>query len=374
MIIEDQFTNANSVDFDRKYADKLRVYVKAGKGGNGSPALFRANYGHVMPNGGDGGDGGSVYFQAHSFLTNLYQLKRAHFNGNNGQHGMGKCRHGKHAKDIRHTVPIGTEIYKVFKPDPEDKRKNVSKEYKVLLADLNREGKEACVAKGGKGGKGNFNYRHIRETDWGKDGEEFELELVLKTLADVGLVGFPNAGKSTFLASVTRAFPKIASYPFTTLRPYVGNWKFVDGKKITIADLPGLIEDAHINKGLGHEFLKHIERTKVIWYVLDGSGDGEQRPINVYNTLRRELELYDHNLMNFKSIIAINKWDREHVHYKEKYDEVKKIAHTRVIPMSAKMSINIQEVIMALRGLVMNETREETIENLSDITIDHKYL
>jgi len=230
MLIEERFTSTNSVSFDRKYADKIRVFVKGGDGGNGWAALFRPNYGHSIPNGGDGGNGGNVYFSAHSYLSNLYQLKRAHFFGNKGQHGVGKCRHGKHGKDVRHTVPIGTEIYKIIKADPDSVKRNRQQEHKILLADLNKEGKEFLIAKGGKGGRGNFNYREVTETEIGKEGEKFEIELILKTLADVGLVGFPNAGKSTFLASVSRAFPKIAPYPFTTLRPYVGNWKFIDGK------------------------------------------------------------------------------------------------------------------------------------------------
>lgn len=328
MLIEDRFTKRNVTEYDQKYADKLRVYVSGGKGGNGCYSLFRANYSQVLPNGGDGGNGGSVYFSAHSYLSNLYQLKRAHFNGNSGQHGMGKCRHGKHGKDVRHSVPIGTEIYKIVKSNPTDTRKKVEKEHRVLIADLNREGKEILVAAGGNGGRGNYNHRDVKELERGNDGEYVELELVLKTLADVGLVGFPNAGKSTFLASVTRAFPKIAPYPFTTLRPFVGKCKFVDGKHLDIADLPGLIEDAHKNKGLGHEFLKHIERTKVLLYIIDGTGDDNRRPINDYQILRKELELYDKNLLNHKSLIVVNKSDREHTRYKEKFDELQSVAHT----------------------------------------------
>lgn len=144
--------------------------------------------------------------------------------------------------------------------------------------------------------------------------------------------------------------------------------------KMTIADLPGLIEGAHANKGLGHEFLKHIERTKVILYVIDGTGDDSRRPINDYKILRKELELYDSNLLKFKSLIAVNKCDREHTQFKEKYEELRQIAHTRVIPMSSKMSINIQDVIMALRGLVMNETKEETIQSMSQYNVDQTYI
>lgn len=224
---------------------------------------MKQSYLSGVPDGGDGGKGGDVYFRASPFVSNLYQLRKSHFFGNPGKHASSNKRNGKEGKDIRHNVPIGTEIYRVVRSDPWNKTKSVS-EHRELIADLNVPGKEVLIAKGGLGGKGNYNHRSLTEMDRGKLGEEIELELILKTIADVGLVGFPNAGKSTFLASVTRAFPKIAPYPFTTLRPYVGNCKFTDGKKMVIADLPGLIEGAHENKGLGHEFLRHIERTKVI--------------------------------------------------------------------------------------------------------------
>ena len=365
MLIEERFVNKNVVEYDQKYADKLRVYVKGGKGGNGCWSLFRANYGTVVPNGGDGGDGGSVLFRSTSFISNLYQLRRAHFYGNDGDHGRGKMQNGKAGKDIKFSVPIGTEIYQIVKSDPKSNKKNVNEEHKIFIADLNRQDKEIKIASGGRGGRGNFNYRHIKNVELGKEGEALEIELILKTLADVGLLGFPNSGKSTFLASVTRAFPKIAPYPFTTLRPHIGNWNFVDDKKIVIADLPGIIEGAHQNKGLGHEFLRHIERTKAILYIIDGTGEDEHRPIYDYKVLRKELELYNKELLNYKSLIAVNKVDWEHTNFKEKFDELQKIAHTEWIPISAKMSLNIQEVILRLRCLVLNETEDEVKEKLS---------
>jgi GTPase len=365
MMVEERFSKANSYEYDQKYADKLRVYVTGGKGGNGCCSFFQAPYGQVLPNGGNGGNGGDIYFKATSHLTNLYQLRRSHFKGNSGKHGTGKGKHGKEGKPVRHSVPVGTEIYKVIKSVPSDTRVKREEEHKTLLADLDRDGKEILIAQGGKGGRGNFTYRDVRSIEQGNDGEYMEIELILKTIADVGLVGFPNAGKSTFLASVSRAFPKIASYPFTTLRPYVGKCNFVDGRSITVADLPGLIKDAHKNKGLGHEFLRHIERTKVILYVIDGTGDDDRRPVKDYLILKDELEKYNKNLLTYKSLIAVNKSDREHTNFKEKFDELQAMAHTKCIPISSKMSTNIQEVVMSLRGLIFNETDEEIIEKLS---------
>lgn len=365
MMIEDRFVNKNSIEYDQKYADKIRVYVKGGKGGNGCWSLYRANFGTIVPNGGDGGDGGSVIFRSTSYISNLYQLRRAHFYGNDGKHGRGKMQNGKAGKDIKFSVPIGTEIYQVVKSNPKEDKIKANEEHKIFITDLNRQGKEIRVAAGGKGGRGNFNYRNIRSIEQGKEGETIEIELILKTLADVGLLGFPNSGKSTFLASVTRAFPKIAPYPFTTLRPHIGNWNFVDDRRMMIADLPGIIEDAHKNKGLGHEFLRHIERTKAILYIIDGTGEDERRPIYDYHILRKELGLYNKELLNYKSLIAVNKVDREHTNFKEKFDELQKVAHTEWIPISAKMSINIQDVILKLRCLVFNETEDQVKEKLS---------
>lgn len=192
----------------------------------------------------------------------------------------------------------------------------------MKVADLNEDGESFVVARGGQGGLGNFKRRDVIETNPGMDGEEKEYELRLKLIADVGFIGFPNAGKSTLLASITRAFPKIAPYPFTTLRPYVGYTKFVDNSQLVFADLPGIIEGAHKNKGLGHRFLQHAERTKMLLYVIDGSyeekegemapGSKSRDPVKDYQVLYNELKMYkDGILLEKPSFIVLNKMDRQ---------------------------------------------------------------
>lgn len=190
-------------------------------------------------------------------------------------------------------------------------------EQQIKICDLDEDKQEMLVAKGGKGGVGNSKKKSLQEVDLGKEGEKVEYELRLKTIADVGFIGFPNAGKSTLLSAITRAFPKIAPYPFTTLRPYVGLAKFVDDSKIVFADLPGIIEGAHLNKGLGHRFLQHAERTSVLLFVVDGSMEGDGRsPLNDYKVLRNEIKMYKEGVLEDKPVIvAVNKMDRSYTNF-----------------------------------------------------------
>lgn len=183
------------------------------------------------------------------------------------------------------------------------------------------------------------------------DCENYQ-ELELKLIADIGLLGYPNAGKSTLLAAVTRAFPKIAPYPFTTLRPYLGHIEYIDGTKLVMADLPGIIEGAHQNKGLGLEFLKHVERTKAILYVIDGSGTGEMDAVETYHLLAEEIRKYNYQLLSKPSLIALNKCDLNTPRFDKKCEELRGVAHTEVIPISAKDSINLDTLVNRLKDIV----------------------
>ena len=242
-------------------------------------------------------------------------------------------------------------------------------EEKTKIADLDEEAHRYKVARGGKGSVGNFKKKSMFEAEPGEIGEEKEYELRLKMIADVGFIGFPNAGKSTLLAAITRAFPKIAPYPFTTLRPYVGLAKFVDESQVVFADLPGIIKGAHENKGLGHQFLQHAERTKALLYVIDGSIEGVvgkeiRSPITDYQILFNELKLYqDGSLLNKPSLIVVNKMDREHTNFEQKYQELKAIAHAPILPISAKEGDNLEVLLETIKDIVdLEKAKDELLK------------
>lgn len=249
---EGEYETENVMRYDQKFLDKVRVWVFGGNGGTGSCAYDRENFSSKVPDGGNGGDGGNVFFRSSGRITSLHDLRRAHFKGNHGKHGKREKKDGQKGADKTFNVPLGTEIYEVQNSHRQGKGDVMRPEKKLKLIDLDEEGQKYMVAQGGKGSTGNFKKKNLFESIPGEIGEEKEYELKLKMIADVGFIGFPNAGKSTLLASITRAFPKIAPYPFTTLRPYVGLAKFVDESQIVFADLPGIIRGAHENKGLGH--------------------------------------------------------------------------------------------------------------------------
>ena len=297
---EEDFEVENLMMYDQKFADKVRIYCKGGTGGNGCVSYYRENYGFKVPDGGCGGDGGDVYFQSTTRLQNLYELRRAHFKGNQGKAGKSQKSNGTHARDVHFSVPLGTEVYEVKRSTGSKKQARASRvtgagrdEVKIKIGDLDSEDQTIRMAQGGKGGLGNNKDKQLKIMIHGQEGEEKEYELRLKVIADIGFIGYPNAGKSTLLSALTRAFPKIAHYPFTTLRPYIGQVKFVDDSKLILADLPGIIQGAHENKGLGHEFLQHAERTKVLLYVVDGTiVDDNRTPLKDFNVLQEELRLY----------------------------------------------------------------------------------
>ena len=286
-----------------KFVDQVSIQVKAGDGGNGAVAFRREKFvERGGPSGGDGGNGGSVVFEADTGLTTLLDYRyQQHHRARNGQHGMGSDMNGASAEDLVLRVPVGTLIR--------------DQDTGALLADLAAPGARAVIARGGRGGLGNMNFAtSTRQTPRfaqdGKPGEERKLVLELKLLADVGLVGFPNAGKSTLISRVSRARPKIADYPFTTLVPNLGVVPYKDGMSFVMADIPGIIEGAAEGAGLGHQFLRHVERCRVLIHLVDLSAPGEDRAtVRDLDVLDHELARYSPELARKPQIIAANKID-----------------------------------------------------------------
>ena len=282
-----------------KFLDQTKVYIKAGHGGNGCASFRREAYVEFGgPDGGDGGRGGHVYVEAVEGLNTLIDFRyQQHHKAERGGHGMGKQRHGRKGADKTLQVPVGTQIYE------EDRE--------TLIADLTEVGARALVASGGNGGWGNMRFKTAtnqapRRANKGDPGEEFVLWLRLKLIADAGLLGLPNAGKSTFLSRVTAAKPKVADYPFTTLHPGLGIVDLGRDARFVLADIPGLIEGAADGAGLGHRFLGHVERCKVLLHLVDCTQD---HPDVAYQTIRTELETYDPDLAKIPEIVALSKVD-----------------------------------------------------------------
>src|SRR5918996_2542571 len=285
-----------------KFIDEVKIKVIAGDGGRGCVSFRREKFvPRGGPNGGDGGDGGDVVAVADSQLTTLLDLRyQKLYKAGRGQHGMGKDQHGRRGEDRVIKVPVGTMIR-----DP-----NAGE----LLADLKVAGERVIVAAGGRGGKGNAHFvsstnRSPRFAQPGEPGEDRELEIELRLLADVGIIGVPNAGKSTLIAAVSAVKPKIADYPFTTLVPNLGVVGYGDGKSFVVADIPGLIEGAHEGQGLGHKFLRHVMRTNLLIHLIDASNIDEKNPLAEWKTVNRELELFDSELGEKPQIVVANKID-----------------------------------------------------------------
>lgn len=281
-----------------KFLDQAKITIKAGDGGNGCCSFRREKFIEFGgPNGGDGGNGGSVILSAVNGLNTLIDYRFVqHHRAQRGENGKGSNKTGASGDDLTLKVPVGTQIY--------------AEDQKTLLYDLIKEGETIRIAKGGKGGLGNTRFKSStnqapRKTTNGTSGEEFEIWLELKIIADVGLVGFPNSGKSSFLSYTTRAKPKIADYPFTTLNPNLGVLR-IDDTEIVVADVPGLIEGAHKGIGLGDKFLKHIERCSSILHLIDVN---EDNLYDRYKIIKNELEKYSGELINKKEVVAFNKCD-----------------------------------------------------------------
>jgi GTP-binding protein len=289
------------------FVDEVDIHVEAGAGGRGCLAFRREKrVPRGGPSGGDGGGGGSIYIVASPHTNTLINYRfHPEFSAERGGHGEGSNRTGPTGRDLDLAVPIGTLVYERT-GDPDQPLK--------LLADLAAEGQRVLVAKGGRGGLGNARFatstnRAPRKVQPGEAGEVKELRLELKLLADVGLVGFPNAGKSTLISRISAARPKIADYPFTTLTPNLGVVGLSGDRSFVVADVPGLIEGAHRGLGLGHQFLRHLERTRALVHVVDVSGASGRNPVDDLDTVRRELELYRPEFAGRPQLVAANKID-----------------------------------------------------------------
>ncbi|MBS30432.1 MAG: GTPase ObgE [Candidatus Marinimicrobia bacterium] len=312
-----------------KFIDHAKISVKSGKGGDGCIAFLREKFRPKGgPCGGDGGNGGSIIFISDSKLTTLqdYSYKKQYF-AKPGENGKGKNMHGKNAENIILKVPVGTII----------KDLNNNK----IIHDFKNEDEKITICKGGNGGFGNARFKSNKNpapriANDGEQGTLLDLELELKVLADVGLVGFPNAGKSTFISSVSNAKPKIANYPFTTLIPNLGIVKYDEYKSFVMADIPGLIEGASDGKGLGIKFLKHIERTKILVFMIDLNSEDI---IKEYNLLNKELRLFDKELLKKPSIILLTKLDAIDC------DKEIKISGKKVLKISSLSKINLQKAL-----------------------------
>lgn len=284
------------------FIDEAQIHIKAGDGGAGSVSFRREKFiPKGGPDGGDGGDGGSVIFVADPSKDTLLDFSgKHHWKAERGEAGMSKKMYGKDGEDLIIPVPPGTLIFDT--------------EHDILIADLNEPGRRLAIARGGKGGRGNFHFKSStnqapRYAEPGTEGQERKLKLELKLIADVGLVGMPNAGKSTLLRCISAARPKVADYPFTTLEPQLGIVELIGDRRMVFADIPGLIEGAQQGAGLGHAFLKHIERTKVIVHMLDLYPSDYSNPADNYRTIRKELEAFSPMLAEKREIVAPNKID-----------------------------------------------------------------
>jgi GTP-binding protein len=386
------------------FVDKVKIYARAGDGGNGSVSFRREKYiDHGGPDGGSGGNGGDIVLIADK---NVGDLSDYHFSprlvAQHGIHGRGKNRAGRNGKEMIFRVPVGTQVFRLSRPvrrlgyqryrpaavmeeedfkstkmmgivhqpgrarealanarAAEDKKPTVDAapveemlDERELIADMIEEGQTYILAKGGHGGRGNFSFRSSthqapREFEYGEPGEELHVELELKTLADVGLVGYPNAGKSTLLSKLTRAHPKIAAYPFTTLTPNVGLTDFDDYTRITIADIPGLIEGAHEGRGLGYEFLRHIERCRLLLILIDMAGVDARKPWDDYKQLLGELKLYNPELLQKPRVVVANKMDLPAA--KKNLAAFKRKHKVKVLAIAAQDGEGLEKLKLALQ-------------------------
>ena len=339
-----------------KFLDQAKVFIRSGNGGAGAISFRREKFIEFGgPDGGDGGRGGDVWAQAVEGLNTLIDYRyQQHFKAKSGQHGMGQNRAGAKGADAVLKVPIGTQI--------------LDEDGETLIADMTQAGERVLLARGGNGGFGNAHFttstnRAPRRANPGQEGQERWIRLQLKLIADAGLVGLPNAGKSTFLATVTAAKPKIADYPFTTLHPGLGVVR-VDGREFVLADIPGIIEGAHEGAGLGDRFLGHIERCRVLLHLVDGTSEHAGK---AYKTVRSELEAYGHELAEKPEIVALSKADAlDDATLKEQTARLKRAAKGAPMLLSSASGRGVQEVLRALARVIEVERDEPLSPDLTE--------
>jgi GTP-binding protein len=340
-----------------KFLDEAKVYIRSGDGGNGCVSFRREKFIEFGgPNGGDGGKGGDVVAEAVDGLNTLIDYRyQQHFTAKNGGAGMGQDRHGANGADVVLKVPVGTQIYE--------------EDGETLLADLTDTGQRVLLARGGNGGFGNTHFksstnRAPRRANSGQPGEEHTIRLRLKLIADAGVIGLPNAGKSTFLAAVSAAKPKIADYPFTTLSPQLGVVD-VDGREFVLADIPGLIEGAHEGVGLGDRFLGHVERCRVLLHLVDGTSGHAG---DAYKTVRAELSAYGEGLDEKTEVVALSKADAMRPEdIKQQVARLKRAAKKTPLVVSAVSGEGVKEVLRTLLKIIEEARRGADAPRAPDV-------
>lgn len=345
------------------FADQVSVYVKAGDGGNGIASFHREKYVPLGgPSGGDGGQGGNIVFAVDEGLNTLIDFRyNRHYKAKRGEDGKSKGQHGKNAVAYDIAVPPGTTVY--------------DEDTEEVIADLTIHGQTAVIANGGRGGRGNIHFSSSRNpapdlSENGEPGEEKNIRVELKVMADIGLVGFPSVGKSTLLSVSSKAKPKIADYHFTTLQPNLGVVDTEDGRSFVMADLPGLIEGAHEGVGLGYQFLRHVERTRIIMHVLDMASTEARDPYEDYGTIMNELRRYERGLEKKHQIIVANKMDMPGAEENLASFKAKIGEDVPVLPISTLTKTGIRELHYHIADLLETIPKEE--EQEEQVIIEHK--
>jgi GTP-binding protein len=353
----------NPIAGDGMFVDKVKIYIKAGNGGNGSVSFRREKYvPNGGPDGGDGGNGGDIVFSVNPGLHTLMDFRyKKQFKAQHGEDGHGRCQTGKNGEPLIIEVPPGTIVR--------------DEQTGLVIADLKEPGQQKVLARGGRGGKGNVHFatstrqapKFARE---GGRGQERTVILELKSIADVGLVGFPNVGKSTILSILTAARPKIADYHFTTLTPNLGVVEVRAGQSFVMADIPGIIEGAHEGVGLGYEFLRHIERTRILVHVIDASGTEGRDPLEDFHIINRELKEYSEKLAERPQIIAANKSDLPDAesNVQRLRDSLEPLGY-RVFPVSAAQNKGFSSLLNEILRLLKELPEPESFEDEVDIYI-----